>query len=555
LIGYLAGCNNNKNSEPAPQRAIVTTPEQMDKKIPDVIKESLSFALENMGKIDDSITITQPAVLNFLYKKKDWAAIWSKGETWTKATDSLMDFIENAKLYGLFPSDYHFGHLQSIRERFARDSSLNADRKDAVLWSKADVMLTDAFVQIVNDVKLGRLPKDSITLRTDSVLTNEFYEEQLNKLVQSFSITAVVSALEPQVKGYRQLKEGIKDFLDSAKFEDRTYVPYPVYDTVQFRKALQQRLFEENLVAAADSVIDTAQIREGIKKYQALRHLKVDGKAGGETIRALNLTDKDKFIRIAITLDKYKLLPAEMPAKYIWVNIPSYYLQLWESDSIRFTSRVCVGKPLTRTPELNSSVSEMITYPQWTIPQSIIAKDILPALKKSPGYLAKKGFSLLNGKNEEVDPYFVDWSLYKTGIPYRVIQGSGDANALGIMKFNFPNKYAVYLHDTNQRYLFGQAARALSHGCVRVQEWEKLAKYIINNDSIQAKVKGSSSFTRTDSVYTWLKKKEKHVVPVRNRIAVFIRYFTCEAKDGKVVFYDDIYNEDHRLRERYFANK
>jgi murein L,D-transpeptidase YcbB/YkuD len=176
-------------------------------------------------------------------------------------------------------------------------------------------------------------------------------------------------------------------------------------------------------------------------------------------------------------------------------------------------------------------------------------------LKKDPGYLAKKGFSLLNMKNEEIDPYFVDWSKYKLGIPYKIVQGSGDDNALGIMKFNFPNKYAVYLHDTNQRYLFAQASRAFSHGCVRVQEWQKLCNYILQNDSTYVTSLGNNSFTKADSVSKWLVKKEKHFIPVKLRIPLFIRYFTCEGKDGRIVFYDDIYDEDTRLREKYFAGK
>jgi murein L,D-transpeptidase YcbB/YkuD len=177
-------------------------------------------------------------------------------------------------------------------------------------------------------------------------------------------------------------------------------------------------------------------------------------------------------------------------------------------------------------------------------------------LKKNPGYLAKKGFSLLDMKNNEVDPYFVDWSKYKLGIPYKIVQGSGDDNALGIMKFNFPNKYAVYLHDTNQRYLFARSSRDLSHGCVRVQEWQKLSNYILENDSVYVtSISTNNSFTKIDSVSKWLERKEKHYIPVRSRIPLFIRYITCEAKDGKIVFYDDIYNEDQKLKERYFATK
>ena len=540
-------CNNTGNT---PHQEIVTTPEQMNERVPDIIRNIVNHIADNAGKID-SIFILQPTVLQYTYGK-DNEARWSKEEKWTSAADSAINFIQNARLYGLFPEDYHFRNISFIKEKIETDS---VARKDAVLWSKADVLLTDGLLQIIKDVKLGRLQKDSLTLRADTTLLNEFYEQQLQKIVQSISITNVIDSLEPAIKAYHELKQGIKEFLDTAAFKDYTYVPYPVYDSIGFKKALPKRLFEEGILDSSYALLDSVKVAKAVKKYQLQKKLKADGKAGNETIRSLNLTDKDKFFRIALSLDKYKMLPASMPNKYVWVNLAGYYLQLWQNDSIEFNSKVVVGKPLTRTPELSSAISEMITYPQWSVPQSIIVKEFLPELKKDPGYLEKKGFSLLDADNREVDPYFVDWSKYKKGIPYKIIQGSGDDNALGVMKFNFPNKYAVYLHDTNQRYLFSQSIRALSHGCVRVQEWERLSNYILQNDSAYVQSIGKASFTKADSVTQWLMRKEKHYIPVRNKIPLFIRYFTCEGKDGKIVFYDDMYGEDHRLREKYFAAK
>ena len=147
----------------------------------------------------------------------------------------------------------------------------------------------------------------------------------------------------------------------------------------------------------------------------------------------------------------------------------------------------------------------------------------------------------------------MDWSKYNKGIPYKVVQGSGDENALGILKFNFPNKYAVYLHDTNQRYLFSRAMRSLSHGCVRVQEWEELAYYIIRYDYKDKFTE--EAFAAEDSIATWLERKEKHTIPVRKRLPLYIRYFTCEGENGKLLFYDDIYGYDKALREKIFAGK
>jgi murein L,D-transpeptidase YcbB/YkuD len=248
------------------------------------------------------------------------------------------------------------------------------------------------------------------------------------------------------------------------------------------------------------------------------------------------------------------MLPEKMPDQYIWANIPSYTLLFIRHDTLLLSSRIVVGKPKTRTPVLTSALYEMITYPQWNIPQSIIVNEILPALKKDPGYLASKGYSLFKGE-EEVDPYTVDWSQYKKGIPYRIIQGSGDDNALGVLKFNFHNKYAVYLHDTNQRSYFALDNRALSHGCVRIQEWQKLAVIIMQIESEKSNVNSKQKPVSADSLFHWLKVKEKRSAPLINRVPIFIRYFTCEASDGRISFFDDIYEEDEQLSRMLFASK
>jgi len=160
----------------------------------------------------------------------------------------------------------------------------------------------------------------------------------------------------------------------------------------------------------------------------------------------------------------------------------------------------------------------------------------------------------LDKDGNEVDPYSVDWSKYSKGIPYRVVQGSGDANALGIIKFVFDNKYSVYLHDTNQRYLFSNAMRSLSHGCVRVQEWEKLARYFTYIDSLNLPEGDTLRYT-FDSVKTLLAEKTNRRLPIKTPVKVYFNYFSCEGKDGKIKFYDDIYGDDKALREKYFTDK
>lgn len=549
-LGCIVACNNAKNP---PGKDIANTPEELAQKTSDNIRNAVTFAVANNGSIGDSVILARVNQVQFIYEKNQFTPVWSNKQEWVLLADSLLRFIADAKLYGLFPADYHYSLLDSINTKFKKDSLAKSDRKDAALWSRADIALTDAFVNIVNHLKLGRLPQDSVSLRKDSVISDEFIFQRLQLVQKNNSLALVFHSLEPKNERYDLLKAGIRNFLDHASDSVFTIVTLSSKGIAEHRRTLQKRLYEGGFLATDTIAADSVTLAEGVKLFQKQNGITVDGKAGEGTVRMLNTSDKDKFVRIAISLDRYKLLPEKMPDRYIWVNLPGYYMQLQQADSIKLYSKIICGKPLTRTPLLTSSISELVTFPQWTIPTSIIVKEILPALKKNPGYLAKKGFSLIDSKGDEVDPYTIDWSKYSKGIPYRVVQGSGDDNALGILKFNFPNKYAVYLHDTNQRYLFGQVMRSLSHGCVRVQEWEKLAYSIVRYDN-KDKANGSPSSVE-DSLKAWLQRKEKHSIPVKNRLPVYLRYFTCDGKDGKIVFYDDIYGEDKFLRQKYFAGK
>ena len=547
IVCFVVACKSNKSKE-----HIASSPPELEQKTTDLIRSFIDKVVKNNGQLEDStLVLGQSQLVKKIYEKNEFASAWCNKEQWLPAGDSLFYFIETAQLNGLFPEDYHAKELTTIRQQFFADSLSNGDRKDASLWAKADIMLTDAFVQIVKDVKLGRLPQDSITLRKDSVLSEDFYLQQFTSL-QTGSLSQLITSLEPKHKGYKLLKEGIQKFLDSADYRQFTKVPYPEKDVVKFNKALQKRLYEGGFIAFDSTAADSAQLSNAVKLFQKKKGIAIDGRAGEGTVRLMNVNDREKFIRIAISMDKYKMLPEKMPSRYIWVNASSNYLEVIDKGEVKMTSKVICGKPKTRTPVLTSNITELITYPQWVPPPSIVAKEILPAVKKNPGYLSRKGFSLVDSKGNEVDPYSVDWSKYSKTMPYRVVQGSGDANALGIMKFVFSNKYSVYLHDTNQRYLFGNSMRSLSHGCVRVQEWEKLALYILRNDSQNAT---GNNYSKIDSMQSWLQKKQKRSIVVQNKVPVYIRYFTCEGQKGGIVFYDDIYNEDKFLREKYFALK
>ncbi len=536
----LFSCNNKGKN--VSEEAIVTSAEEINNKAEELIQETVKDVLKDK-RLADSFNLKNPQLLDGIYEEHSYEPLWTSNGAFESYSDSLISFIANCRYYGLFPDDYHYDELKGLRDTLLTDSS---KRLDASRWAFADLLLTSAFTQMVKDIKAGRILPDSV-MQKDSSLSKEFFVQQLQRLKKAASVDSFATALEPTHVQYRELRQAIRPFVDSANFKSYTYV-YG-FDSGTLKKRAYQRIIEEDSMELDGAVYDSAAFVNAIKKYQKVKKLKVDGKLSADIIKKLNDTDEERFKRIAITLDRYKQLPP-LPEQYIWVNIPSYRLQVRSSDTVVMISKVAVGKSYTRTPEIVSAISDMITYPQWTIPASIIEKEILPGLKKDPGYTNKKGYSIIDKDGNVIDAYLVDWSKYKKGIPYKVVQGSGDANALGVIKFNFPNKHSVYLHDTNQRYLFSRKNRALSHGCVRVESWKDLAYYILERDSL-----ASTSFTPKDSLDKWLLLKQKKVIPVRKRLPVFIKYFTCEGVDGKVVFYEDIYEEDRKLRNKYFATK
>ncbi len=547
IPAHLLSC---KNHTPPAKKEIVKKPEEMDDKISDNIKSFLQYADDNNGKIDDSIKLYLYHIVYSFYEQNDYHNLWSKKEHWSPLADSMFQFIEKSKYYGLYENDYHFKNLSLLRKKFIEDTLA---RKDAVLWTKADLMLSDAFMKTIKDLKEGRMLHDSISIISKKEYADSFFIINLKTAVDLNSIVTVFNKVEPSNNDYQLLKDALKNFVDSMDTTRHVYIYYPQKDSLNLIKTLQQRLSETGVADKNVLLPDSILLSQEIKKFQSNNKLKPDGKATGKLIAILNSTDVEKFKRIAITLDRYKRLPV-LPASYVWVNLPAFYLKVWDHDSLILVSKVIVGKPTTRTPVLTSRITDMVSYPQWTIPASIIKNDILPALKKDPGYLERKGFSLVDSKGESVDPYTVNWERYKKEIPWKVQQGSGDDNALGIFKFNFNNPFNVYLHDTNQRYLFKNSFRALSHGCVRVQDWQGLAYFIARNDSLNL-AEGQKISYNEDSIKTWVNNKSRKRIMLQNKLPLYIQYYTCEAKNKEVIFYDDIYSEDKFYAEKYFANK
>ena len=527
---------------------LVSDAAQMD----DKVKANIEIIIAAAGtdqQLQDSTKLLYYNALKYIYLQNQNESFWSSKEQWNENASKLLSYIDTAAMNGLYKEDYHYTNIKRLKSILETDS---VKRMDAVMWANADVLFSDAFAALLKDLKQGRLINDSTSFKIDTAKFSSFFQINFQKLKDGENLTDILADAEPKNKDYKILKTAIKKFVDSMDSKVYTYLNYPAKDSLAFVKLFKKRLSEEGIDITA--LLDSNGLKNIVKKYQAKHGLVADGKIGNSVVKKLNFTDRQKFNVIAITLDKYKLLPEVMPGKYIWVNLPSFYLKVWSADTVVFYSKIICGKPATPTPHITSAISNMVLYPTWTVPTSIIKKDMLPALKRNSAYLAKKGLYLLNNKGEHVNASSINWTKYTKGIPFLIQQGSGDDNALGVIKFNFENPYSVYLHDTNQRYLFKNSVRSLSHGCVRVQEWQKLANFIVRNDSINWKKTEVMPYN-TDSITSWIAQKQKHNVSIENKIPLFIRYFSCETVKGNIKFYDDIYGEDKALKLQFFAAK
>lgn len=321
LCFLIFSCHNNSGPR---KENIVTNPEKMDEQIGENIHEILDYALLNQGKIDDSTHLKFVSLTNSFYQQNNYNNAWSKKEKLVPMVDSLLLFLNQAKLYGLFPADYNLKKLEDIKKVLDTDS---IQRMNAIRWSTADIIFTDGCISLLNDLKFGRLIKHSSATLNDSSFKGKWLVSKLQLLMKQSSLSTYLNSIEPSHNGYQQLKAGIKIFMDSMDNHIYTYVPYPfkknnAKDSLFFIKKVQKRLIESKCIKDTATLPDSLQLNIAIKKFQKLKAIKQDGNISVTLVRQLNNTDVEKYKRIAITLDRYKLLPDSMPEKFVWVNLP-----------------------------------------------------------------------------------------------------------------------------------------------------------------------------------------------------------------------------------------
>ncbi len=412
-----------------------------------------------------------------------------------------------------------------------------------------ELATTDMLIKLAYDLYYGRVrPLDiykewSLPSKPDRVL------QELATLIKDGRIGDFLSEFAPGSAEYWFLVDQVKFYQDLSVFEWRPIriakpLRYgeksPCIDEVRFRLFLLGDLEEY----AFSETFDDALLK-AVKNFQRRHGLTENGVIDKKTLAELNISPKDRLRQIYLNLEKHRWLPKEF-RKTVVVNIPSFELFFIEGGSVKLHSKVIVGRNYTKdfrpTPMLYSRIESITINPKWYVPVSISTKDILPKVKKNPEYLTKKSFRVFRGE-EEVDPLQVDWSQYnEKNFPFRLVQEPGAKNALGTIKFNFPNSFAVYLHDTPERHLFNHTKRAFSSGCIRVEKARQLALMILGEGWSDRRIENL------------IKSGQTQALRVNPPVPIYILYFTAFERDGMLHFREDLYGYDTILSRALFGS-
>jgi murein L,D-transpeptidase YcbB/YkuD len=261
-----------------------------------------------------------------------------------------------------------------------------------------------------------------------------------------------------------------------------------------------------------------------------------------ETIAAMNVPAGERIRQIDLAMERWRWLPDQMPERYLLVNVPDYRLDAIERDTSVLSMRVVVGAPDKKTPIFADKMEYVIFSPYWNVPPDIARNETLPRAARDPDYLARNNMEAVNASGQLVDPSSIDWSGDVGNI--RIRQRPGTGNALGGVKFVFPNNFDVYLHDTNAGKLFERMERSLSHGCVRVEEPDKLAQYVLRDQP---------EWT-PEKIEAAMHAGQEHRVNLKAPIPVYILYMTAWVHEGGVRFLKDIYGHDEEQEAKLWAD-
>ena len=528
------------------QTVAAVSQEQLTQSLNQVLAHTPTVSLDFTDLQADSSTVDR--VLLSMYLKNDMQPYWVSVNGPGQKAEALLSVLRTAAEDGLNPDHYQLAQIIQLWKSSTPDEI-----------ASLEVLLTMAMGAYVADMREGR----AVTCKLDPQLFAAARDNTIdivaiiNQALATPDLVQFLQRQSPQHQGYQSLKKVLAQY---REFEARGGWP-----KIPAGKVLKPGMQDPRLNLLAQRLTITRDLPQplpgpttynpelvaAVKHFQKRYNLEQDGVIGKDTLAALNIPVQDHIRRIIINMERWRWLPHTLDGQRLLVNIAGFYLAGIENQQLEIVMPVIVGKQHHETPVFTHTMRYIEINPFWNIPNSIAEHEMVPKMIKDPQYLAKKHIRIFDGWKEnarEVSPSSINWHTIGKGIRhYRLRQDPGPDNALGRIKFMFPNKYNVYMHDTPAHNLFKSNNRSFSHGCIRVSDARGLALYLLNKDT------GGWTRERIDKL---IAAGKRLIVPLKKPFPVHILYRTVlvAPRDNTVHFYADVYGRAPLLAQAVFTN-
>jgi Uncharacterized protein conserved in bacteria len=481
-------------------------------------------------------------VLPLFYMNRFYAPAWFDQNVLSNNGYVLLNYICHVNQQGLQPNDYHLDLIEKYLGKMQPDTL--TDKEDMM---KLDVLLSDAFMLLGSHLYYGKVDqeKEGVDWKMQRKEPDLRLDLKLEEALAKNDVANELNMLAPRYCSYWMMKKELAFFLELDEHSwpsikcDLAIKPGESNPLVPI---IRQRLMKLRYkLSDSISMISDVEFVKQLKIFQNDWGLNSDGVIGKTTFEVLNSVPGNLINKLKVNMERFRWLPLQLTEKYIIVNIANFELDLIKGADTLISMRAIVGKERRKTPVFNDRMTYIVFNPTWTVPRTILREDVIPELLKGPGYLEKNNMKLLRNDGSELAYSEIDWSkISLDNFPYLVRQNPGPANALGRVKFMFPNSDNVYIHDTPSRGYFAREDRALSSGCVRVEKPFDLAVLLLSDtpDWVSTRIRDT------------MKQDKEETVRLKTPVDVMLIYLTAwtNGKD-RIQFRKDVYQIDENVLE------